>query len=421
MGQYKGIFSKKLTSGTTHIYARFNYDGIAYPNKNFTKLYGCETEYSAKLKLDEIKILIGKGKNPFAKTYSTLKEIFEDRKEQQVKNGYWVYSTARSYAYFFKNHINKEIGYKKIEKITYEDIMKIIDKFRKDQTGSKNTIIDILKPIFKEEFKKGNIQENIMLKIDKYTVKVQKENLQNRTSMKNIEIMRSLYNAISNLHGSKPMNLEKHKMFLYMLILTAHRFGELTQLERKNCLLNENKIIAPKEITKTREEYHYPIPDECIEFVKTAPNGKLWYVPRGGTAIRLFNRLLNRAKIKTYENHTITMHDTRKIMISIMINDLGIDSRLADYCLDHKPQGTIKHYLEFTYDDKVKAYKKYWNYIKNDTINIDKNNTETIDNSSSKSNTTTSNIDKLDKLIEMLKNDYITKEQFNFERDKLYC
>ena len=62
------------------------------------------------------------------------------------------------------------------------------------------------------------------------------------------------------------------------------------------------------------------------------------------------------------------MHDTRKMMMSIMINDLGIDSRLADYCLDHKPQGTIKHYLEFTYEDKVKAYEKYWKYIKTGVI-----------------------------------------------------
>jgi len=81
MGQFKGIFSKKFSDGSVNIFARFTYDGTSYPNKNFTKLYGCKTESSAYAQLIEIKRLISLGKDPFSKTYSNLKEIFIARKE----------------------------------------------------------------------------------------------------------------------------------------------------------------------------------------------------------------------------------------------------------------------------------------------------------------------------------------------------
>ena len=51
-------------------------------------------------------------------------------------------------------------------------------------------------------------------------------------------------------------------------------------------------------------------------------------------------------------------------MLSVMIRDLHIDSRLADYCLDHKQMGVIKHYLEFNYNDKLNSYNKYWNLLR---------------------------------------------------------
>lgn len=51
-------------------------------------------------------------------------------------------------------------------------------------------------------------------------------------------------------------------------------------------------------------------------------------------------------------------------MFTIMIRDLGIDSMLADTCLNHKQRGTVNHYLSFVYQDIEEAYNKYWNLIR---------------------------------------------------------
>lgn len=110
------------------------------------------------------------------------------------------------------------------------------------------------------------------------------------------------------------------------------------------------------------------------------------------------------------------MHDTRRLMTSIMVSKLNIDSRLADYCLEHKEQKTIKHYLEFTYEDKVRAYKKYWNYVRGKTESEDIIEEKVINSSNEQS----SNLEKLKELISMLENNYITQEQFESERDKLF-
>ena len=420
MAQYKGISKKKMKDGSIAIMVRFKHLGITYPVKNFTRLYGSKTEKDAFEKLCEVKSLLSKNKDPFATSLGTLNDIFKSKIELSEKNRVWTKATIKNYKYFFNKHISPVIGKKSIGKITYEEIMKILNSFSHIQSSAKNKVIDILRPIFKEEHKKGNIFENIMLKVDKYTVKIQREDLSKRTNYNNTEIVRKLYNAISTYNQAHSSNLEQHKMFLYMLLLTAHRYGELNQLEKKHCDLENKKIVSPKEITKTKMDYHFPIPEECFDYIKNHPGGKLFNVPRGGTASRIFHRLLINAKIETIDNHNISMHDTRKLMLSIMISNLGIDSRLADYCLDHKPQGTIKHYLEFSYEDKVIAYKKYWNYVKN--VNVNVNSGIGINELKPKNNilNNDSNFDKLKELVEMYENGYLTKNQFELERNKLF-
>lgn len=415
MGNYRGISTKKMKDGSSAIIVRFKHNGITYPIKNLTKLYGCKTEKEGFEKLNEIKLLLSKGKDPFSSSDGTLQQLFETKIELNQKNGVWTESTIKNYKYFFNKHIKESIGKKTIEKIKYEDIMNILNKFKHNQSSSKNQVIDTLRPIFKEEYKKGNLLDNVMMKVDKYYGSMQRENLSKRTNHNYTDIVRRLYNSIPLYDQANIENIKQHQMFLYMIVLTAHRYGELNQLEKKHCDIKNRKIIAPASITKSKVDYHYPIPDECMDFIKNAPDGKLFNVPRGGTAGRVFHRLLMKGKIETIDNYSISMHDTRKLMLSIMVSKLDIDSRLADYCLEHKQQGTIKHYLEFTYEDKVKAYNKYWDYVRN---NIVENNSELL--VETKSNNNLSNLEKLKELINMHENGYLTKKQFETERDRLF-
>jgi integrase len=416
MGYYKGISKKKMKDNSISIMVRFKHQSITYPIKNFTKLFGCRTEKDAFLKLGEIRSLISKGIDPFATSYNNLNEIFKARVELNLRTGYWAISTAKKYQYFFNKYISPAIGKMKIEKIKYEKIIQILNSFNEDQISSRNSIIDILTPIFKEEYKKGNILENVMDKVEVSHVVVKRRDLSERTESSLVEIARSLYNAIPLYDSSLKSNIEQHQMFLYMILLTAHRYGELNQLEKKHCDIKNKKIITPKEITKTREEYHFPIPDECLDFIKNAPDGKLFNIPRGGTAGRVFHRLLMKAGIETINNHSISMHDTRRLMLSIMIKNLDIDSRLADYCLEHKQQGTIKHYLNLDYEAKVKCYQKYWNFIRTGETEVK---AEVEENQKIENDKPMDNFERLVKFTEMYEKKLITKEQFETQRDKL--
>ncbi len=77
-----------------------------------------------------------------------------------------------------------------------------------------------------------------------------------------------------------------------------------------------------------------------------------------------FTKLVSQTNIVLYNDKKISLHDTRKLMLSVMIKDLHIDSRLADYCLEHSAEGVIAHYLDFHYEDKRIAFDKYWELIK---------------------------------------------------------
>jgi len=79
----------------------------------------------------------------------------------------------------------------------------------------------------------------------------------------------------------------------------------------------------------------------------------------------MFKKFVKQADIKFYKGKNISLHDTRRFLLTIMIRDCGIDSVLADTCLNHQQKGIIRHYLAFTYEDKKKAYNMYWDLIRN--------------------------------------------------------
>ena len=144
----ENITKKILKNGSTNYYVRFMYQGREYPVKNFTKLYGCKTEKKTFEKLQEIKMLIAEGKDPFITTGETLNDIFDERLKQKVANGDWTRSTPTNYRYFYNAYIRKSIGHKKIKKITYADLLKIHKGMTNVANSTKNTLKMILRPIF---------------------------------------------------------------------------------------------------------------------------------------------------------------------------------------------------------------------------------------------------------------------------------
>jgi len=269
----ENITIKTLKNGTKNYYVRFMFQGREYPVKNFTKLYGCKTKKTALEKLSEVKIEISKGRNPFITTKETLNDLYDERKKISLNNGSWKPRTVESYDYFYNRYIRKTIGHKKLSKITYEDLRKLYDvEMAHVENSTKNQFKRIVRPIFVEEIKKGNLHTNIIDMIKTYNMPV-REKLELRTFENNLDIVKKLYQVVPKYEALAYYQKEEFRNYLMLIVLTAHRHGELRQLTIEDCYLDKKMIIAPKTITKTKEDYRFPIPEEIIPYLKTIKSG----------------------------------------------------------------------------------------------------------------------------------------------------
>lgn len=405
----RGITEKKTKNGDTVIMVRFKYDGTTYPVKNFTKLFGCNTRTDARDKLAECKIMLSKGENPFIVNPDTLTAIWKQRVEDKRKSAEWNELTIQNYNYYYYHHIDKVIGKKKLHRITYNDLEKIIKNMANKQGGTKNRLRKLLYPIFDDAKKIGLVHKNIALELKSHKIGNNK-NIKLRTENKNLELARALYKQIPEYKAHCKAQREEFRIFLYMIVLTAHRIGELLLLTKEMVVEKHNKIISSKAITKTGEEYHFPIPDECLDYIVNIESGLLFPTLRRGSIYNIFQRLVD--KIVQYENiefnnnKTISPHDMRRIMLNIMIINCDIDGFLADSCLSHKQSGSTKHYVGFEDEHIRGAYEKYWNKLRLSDI-------EYQQKYNSEHKATSSNMEQLIKLADIFDKGLISKEEFN--------
>lgn len=373
MQKYSGITTKIDNNNNTQIMVRFMFEGKQYPIKNFTKLFGCKTKAQASKKLNEIKVLITKGQNPFIKTKNNLDEIFKLRVESKRLSKEWSEHTISNYELFYKKVLKKSLGHKKLNKITYEDLRIIIEHkdFIIKKSVWKNRLKQILNPIFKDAIKSGIVFVNPCDNVDHYKVE-DTEEINSKTLDDNLLFLsQELYKNVKYYPCKTLANKNQYKCFLYMVILTARRIGELCQLRKEDCYLNHKKIISPANITKSKREVDFPIPDECIEYINSVESGMLFPNIKRASIYLMFQRLISLTDIELRNGKILSVHNTRDLLLNIMIEN-GIDSRLADYCLDHIQKGTIRSYISFSFKQKKQAFELYWNLVRNDDLSLRK-------------------------------------------------
>ena len=78
-------------------------------------------------RLQEIKLLISKGQNPFNPMGNTLDEIFKRKIENKRLSQEWSEFTISNYELFYEKILRKPFGHKKLNKITYDDLLKILE------------------------------------------------------------------------------------------------------------------------------------------------------------------------------------------------------------------------------------------------------------------------------------------------------
>ena len=305
-------------------------------------------------------MLISQGKNPFVNTAITFDQFFLQRAEKEVRNREWRENTKDSYMLYYNKHIKKIIGHKKIEKITIDDLNIITENMSQYEASTKNILKKLLHPIFEKATREKIITENITNYLKRYKSNSDK-NIEKRTSEDSLNIIAKIYNAIPNYQVHCKAQEQEIKMYLYFVLLTSRRVSEVLKLKKEDVVLEEMKII-----TKTKIEDHFPFPSECLNYIENREEGLLFPTLKRSSLHAIFKRLLNLTDIKFYKDKSLSPHDTRRLLMSIMISNLKIDSSLADMCLSHSAKGTQKHYLFFSYQDREEAFANYWNLIRDE-------------------------------------------------------
>ncbi|MBW6487703.1 tyrosine-type recombinase/integrase [Sulfurimonas sp.] len=366
--KFSGIRTQIFKNGTVNIMVRLRHNGTKYNEVNYTKYFGCKTEQEAYDETVLVRKRIDEGKDPLNKSKDILNDIWEEWSQLKLDSGDWKQGTYTTYTTHYNKRIREVIGWKRISLITYMDVSDIFLNMKRLSHSSKSFIKLILYPLFEECVKRKIIHENVVEKLIIPKNKDKKRKLSNISPDSSLEIVKKLYNAIPRFEPThkKHTTLEIQSMF-YLLLMTAHRVGELSKLESHMIDFDNTKIISPPKITKTRDYYHFPFPKEVENFLKNQ-EGLIFPNVNTRTLLNRLNELVLLAGVKFNGNHKLTLHDTRRLMMSVMLDNCHIDSRLADECLNHQQQGMITNYIDLKYPNVEKAFFKYWEVVRGGKI-----------------------------------------------------
>lgn len=367
---YKGVKIKRLADGRDHMMVNFKVNGKRYSQKNFSKIFGKWTPASAYKKLLWVKDEIRAERDPFATSKVTLDDWWYDLYERKIqakkegKEGWKEETTGKQYKNYYEKEVKNEIGWKKIHKITKTDFENILENISHTGGTYKNRLKSCLNHVFEEAIKKGELLNNPLDGIKKAQVAM-REPVENRAVEDDLLIARELYKAIGEYVPQYHILRGELNMFLYLMLLSAHRYGELLKIEKEDCYPDHGFILTSKDTTKTEVEVRFPIPQELTEYINSIESGLLFPNVTYGSIYMIFQRLVRDSNITVLRNKKISPHDIRRFVVSIL-SDLKCDSLKIDHLiLDHELEGSKKYYFKPNYRMKVEYYNMYWEAIRN--------------------------------------------------------
>lgn len=366
--KYTGIYSLKTANGKEEFYATFRLQGEFYQNKNLTKDFFCTTAKKASERLDEIKVLLRQGINPFSGNIDSEKVedivITDIQNKKPKKAGKDNSKYKRNLENFYYAHIHPVIGHLKPEKVNSSHINKILDGLSDTKKGHKLNVHVLMYKIFDDLLRKRQIDINPFHGID-YGNHEGKPSLDIRLNEPSEMIAIKLFKASLEYKGP-------HKLLFLLSIMLARRIGEVHQLKFshiKRFSTGEYYVLTTPDITKTGIEEKYPLPSEAIELLPDNilnpdyANEKLFPFAYSGIFLK-YNVLVKNAKLQINDKHKITSHDNRHLFITIL-SQLGVLPDLADHCLSHYQQKTSKDiYLNSIYEARKSIFHKWWKFLR---------------------------------------------------------
>ena len=161
--QKGNVYIQKMKNGKEQVMVRFSYEGKNYPVKNFTKLFGATDITTARKILNEVKVEISKGRNPFVVTSYTLNGVWKEFTDNKIISKDWKPRTAITYQNQYDRWVRKKLGWKKFDKVRKKDIQDLFQDMGHLGNSSKSFTKLMLQDLFNYAVKLELIDKNILI------------------------------------------------------------------------------------------------------------------------------------------------------------------------------------------------------------------------------------------------------------------
>ncbi len=380
--KYNNIYEVTTAEGKKEFLATWTQHGRQYPQKNLSNLFGCTTAKQASNKLDELKVLINKGEEPFKKEdiyeAKTISELVLDEIRSRNAGEDYRYTQEKIYL----KHLNPTIGHLTLEELDIQILHKLFTELKKSNKPSgisnmKKTIRPTLDYAVDEKLLTSNpLNAKRVKKLTKMPKSSGKAPLKHRISGKDnirfLSTMQALYNKALTFRKedylkikSPDDSLDNEFQIAYLMVsMTARRRSEILSINY-NDITDYGTVKSYPDITKTDVWDEYPLPREVLERLDENGTGKI--VPRiskktYSTYMRL---LIDSLDIHIHHDMKLDGHDTRHLFLTIMSKETK-NPFLCDSALSHsaKEYKMLLTYYEPDINDYSELFDWYWDLLR---------------------------------------------------------
>jgi len=382
--KYSNIYKVENIEGKTEFLATWTQRGRQYPQKNLTNLFGCTTAKQASDKLDELKVLINKGEEPFKKEDKTKIKTISELVLSEIRSR----NAGEDYKYtqekIYLKHLDPIIGHLTLEKLDIAILHKLFTELKKNNKPSgilnmKKTIRPTLDYAVDEKILTINpLNSKRVKKLTKMPKTNEKAPLKHRISgkdnMRFLATVQALYKTALTFKKEdyckikvpdESLNNEFQIVYL-MVSMTARRRSEILSIDYKD-ITDYGTVKSYPDITKTDVWDEYPIPKEVIE--RLDPNGKGKIAPRvtKKTYSTYMRHLIDGLNINIHHDMKLDGHDTRHLFLTIMSKETK-NPFLCDSALSHsaKEYKMLLTYYEPDVNDYTELFELYWSLLRGD-------------------------------------------------------
>ncbi len=379
--KYQNIFEIIASNSKKEYLARWTQQGRQYYFKNLTKKFGSTTAKQASTKLEEIKILIAKGEDPFEKNDDTdrlkkIRDIVLDEIRTRRASDDYRYNQEVS----FLKHLDPLIGNMRLEDLTIKVIVDVFSKLQKTQGNATiENLKKALRPTLDYAADEGLIDKNPFdaIRVKKVTKTSRRNNkaplkhrLLGSDNNRFLDTARAIYNGA--LHFEK--NLERvyeteipdreFQLVFLIVTMTGRRRGEVLAIRYED-ITSYGTVKTSIETTKESVWEEYPLPQEVIDLLE--PEGKGRIVPNitVSSYAKYIRKFIAKLDLPIHNDAKMTGHDSRNLFLTIMSKETK-NPFLCDSALSHsdKKYEMLRTYYEPDISDYRELFEHYWDLLR---------------------------------------------------------